>query len=95
MDSPKRTQLQALIGNNDSHFGIKINIPMNVDMACDPNLLEPDLSINLEICDLINQKQTSYPREAAMAILGFINGRESHSTMLALAVSSKSLIQWY
>jgi hypothetical protein len=55
-------------------------------MACDPNLVEPDLSINLEICDLINQKQTSYPREAAMAILEHVNGRETHSSMLALAV---------
>ena len=59
---------------------------LSVDMACDPNLVEPDLSINLEICDLINQKQAGYPREAAMICLEFVNGREPHSTMLSLAV---------
>ncbi|KAJ3120124.1 hypothetical protein HK098_004868 [Nowakowskiella sp. JEL0407] len=57
-----------------------------VDHACYPDLMEPNLSLNLEICDLINQKGKSAPREVAMAITRTINRGNQRSAMLALTL---------
>ncbi|KAJ3219871.1 hypothetical protein HK099_004551 [Clydaea vesicula] len=71
------------IGNNSN----SMTADHLVDQACDPNLFEPNLSLNLEICDLINQKQKNYPREVAFAITRNINSsRGGRSGLLACSL---------
>ncbi|EQK97846.1 hypothetical protein G6O67_001261 [Ophiocordyceps sinensis] len=55
-----------------------------VSAACSPDNYEPNLALNLEICDLINSKKGSAPREAATAIVGYINHRNPNVALLAL-----------
>lgn len=55
-----------------------------ISSACSPENYEPNLALNLEIADLINSKKGSAPREAAVAIVGYINHRNTNVAMLAL-----------
>ncbi|ODV88404.1 hypothetical protein CANCADRAFT_4540 [Tortispora caseinolytica NRRL Y-17796] len=57
-----------------------------IERACSANNLEPDLAVNMEIVDLINAKGGSLPRQAAESIVKLINGRNSASAILALAL---------
>ncbi|KAF9127410.1 hypothetical protein BGW39_005894 [Mortierella sp. 14UC] len=57
-----------------------------IERACDPSRYEPDLALNLEICDVIKEKQKNTPREAAVYIVRLINNRNLHVSMLALAL---------
>ena len=52
--------------------------------ACSPENAEPNLALNLEISDLINSKKGTAPREAALAIVGYINHRNPNVALLAL-----------
>lgn len=52
--------------------------------ACDPQNFEPNLALNLEISDLINAKKGNAPREAAVAIVHYINHRNPNVSLLAL-----------
>ncbi|KAI1411580.1 VHS-domain-containing protein [Hypoxylon sp. FL1857] len=52
--------------------------------ACSPENYEPNLALNLEIADLINSKKGSAPREAAVAIVNYINSRNPNVSLLAL-----------
>ncbi|KAL7790323.1 VHS domain-containing protein [Trichoderma ceciliae] len=54
--------------------------------ACSPENYEPNLALNLEISDLINSKKGSAPREAATAIVGFVNHRNPNVALLALSL---------
>ncbi|CAG8521195.1 21348_t:CDS:10, partial [Racocetra persica] len=54
--------------------------------ACNPQMVEPDLALDLEIADLINQKKQNYPRDAAVHIVRLINHRNPNVSMLALTV---------
>ncbi|KAI5288256.1 hypothetical protein KEM54_005354 [Ascosphaera aggregata] len=54
--------------------------------ACDPQNYEPNLALNLEVCDLINAKKGNAPREAAITIVSIINSRNPNVSMLALAL---------
>lgn len=55
--------------------------------ACDPvSNLEPNLALNLEIVDLVNQKKGSAPREAAVTIVQLINHRNPNVSLLALGL---------
>ncbi|KAG0144886.1 hypothetical protein CROQUDRAFT_46614 [Cronartium quercuum f. sp. fusiforme G11] len=47
-------------------------------------LSQPNMSLNLEIADLINLKKANTPREAAMTVLQHVNRRNTHVSMLAL-----------
>ncbi|KAF9970407.1 hypothetical protein BGZ73_006882 [Actinomortierella ambigua] len=49
-------------------------------------LREPDMSLNLEICDVIKERQKNTPREAAIYIVRLVNDRNMHVGMLALAL---------
>ncbi|CAG8563879.1 4740_t:CDS:10, partial [Funneliformis caledonium] len=62
----------------------KPTIQTIIERACHPQLVEPDLALDLEIVDLINQKKQNYPRDAAMHIVKLINHRNPHVSMLAL-----------
>ncbi|KAK7203312.1 VHS domain-containing protein [Myxozyma melibiosi] len=57
-----------------------------IDRACDPSNLEPNLALNLEIADLINEKKGNSAREAASQIVKLINSRSSAISILALAL---------
>ncbi|KAK6952658.1 hypothetical protein Daesc_004948 [Daldinia eschscholtzii] len=52
--------------------------------ACSPENYEPNLALYLEISDLINSKKGSAPREAAVAIVNYINSRNPNVSLLAL-----------
>ncbi|OBA21622.1 VHS-domain-containing protein [Metschnikowia bicuspidata var. bicuspidata NRRL YB-4993] len=52
--------------------------------ACRPTMEEPNLALNLEICDYVNAKQGSAPRETAIAIVKLINQRDPQTSELAL-----------
>ncbi|BGP27297.1 VHS domain containing protein [Rhodotorula toruloides] len=52
--------------------------------ACDPSLHEPNLSLELEIADLINSKKANTPRDAAVEVVKLVNHRNTHVAMLAL-----------
>ncbi|KAJ4990724.1 VHS domain-containing protein [Stagonosporopsis vannaccii] len=54
--------------------------------ACDPQNFEPNLALNLEITDLINQKKGSAPREAAVSIVHYVNHRNQNVALLALSL---------
>lgn len=54
--------------------------------ACSPENYEPNLALNLEIADLINSKKGTAPREAAVAIVQYINHRNANVALLALAL---------
>ncbi|TDZ27658.1 putative ADP-ribosylation factor-binding protein [Colletotrichum trifolii] len=55
-----------------------------IQAACSPENYEPNLALNLEISDLINAKKGSAPREAAVAIVSYINHRNPNVALLAL-----------
>jgi hypothetical protein len=57
-----------------------------IQAACSPENYEPNLALDLEIADLINSKKGSAPREAATAIVGFVNHRNPNVALLALAL---------
>ncbi|MCJ1342944.1 hypothetical protein MMC31_001133 [Peltigera leucophlebia] len=54
--------------------------------AVDPKNFEPNLALDLEISDLINSKKGSAPREAAVAIVNYINHRNPNVSFLALTL---------
>ncbi|KAF7912112.1 uncharacterized protein EAF01_001133 [Botrytis porri] len=55
-----------------------------IQQACSPENYEPNLAMNLEISDLINSKKGNAPREAAIAIVNYINHRNPNVAILAL-----------
>ncbi|KAI9755704.1 MAG: hypothetical protein M1815_004699 [Lichina confinis] len=57
-----------------------------IQSACDPANYEPNLALNLDIAELINSKKGNAPREAAVAIVNYINHRNQNVALLALAV---------
>lgn len=56
------------------------------DRACRPTLEEPNLALNLEICDYVNAKQGSIPRDAAIAVAKLISQKDPQTSELALAL---------
>ncbi|KAI1117683.1 ADP-ribosylation factor-binding protein GGA2 [Nemania sp. NC0429] len=54
--------------------------------ACSPENYEPNLALNLEIADLVNSKKGTAPREAAVAIVNYINSRNPNVGLLALSL---------
>lgn len=55
-----------------------------IQQACSPENFEPNLALNLEISDLVNSKKGNAPREAAVAIVTYINHRNPNVALLAL-----------
>ncbi|EGG00811.1 uncharacterized protein MELLADRAFT_50288 [Melampsora larici-populina 98AG31] len=47
-------------------------------------LSQPNMSLNLEIADMVNLKKANTPREAAITVLQHVNRRNTHVSMLAL-----------
>lgn len=57
-----------------------------VQRACRLSLPEPDLALNLDVADYINEKQGPCPRDAVIAIVKLINSRDTHTAVFALAL---------
>ncbi|KAL2914312.1 ARF-binding protein [Polyrhizophydium stewartii] len=57
-----------------------------IAQACESGLPQPNLSLNLEICDMINKTKKTYPRDAAFAILKHVNRGSTTSAYLALTL---------
>lgn len=66
--------------------GVSGKLLRRVRRACRPSLDEPNIALNLEICDLINQKQGNLPREAAVSVVRLINSRDPQIAELALTL---------
>lgn len=57
-----------------------------IQNAVDPQNFEPNLALNLEISDLINSKKGNAPREAAIAIVNYVNHRNPNVSLLAISL---------
>lgn len=57
-----------------------------VDRATSANLREPNLALNLQIADLVNEKKGSAPREVAMYLAKRINSWSMQVALLSLSV---------
>ncbi|KAJ8329891.1 ARF-binding protein [Batrachochytrium dendrobatidis] len=55
-----------------------------IAQACDPSFGQPNLSLNLEICDMVNKTQKTYPRDCAFAILKHVNRGNNTAAYLSL-----------
>ncbi|CAG8493821.1 17205_t:CDS:10 [Acaulospora morrowiae] len=64
----------------------KPTIQVMIERACNPQLREPDLALDLEIADLINQKKQNYPRDAAFHIVKLVNHRNPTVGLSALTL---------
>ncbi|KAL2072066.1 hypothetical protein VTL71DRAFT_11409 [Oculimacula yallundae] len=60
------------------------NLQRYIQQACSPENFEANLAVNLEVADLINSKKGNAPREAAVAIVNYINHRNPNVSLLAL-----------
>ncbi|KAL2039477.1 hypothetical protein N7G274_007749 [Stereocaulon virgatum] len=69
-------------------FGEPAQTPLQryIQNAVDPQNYEPNLALDLEISDLINSKKGNAPREAAVAIVNYINHRNANVSLLALTL---------
>ncbi|KAL9611011.1 MAG: hypothetical protein Q9167_004325 [Letrouitia subvulpina] len=59
---------------------------VKAENAVDPQNFEPNLALNLEISDIINSKKGNAPREAAQAIVNYVNHRNQNVSILALSL---------
>ncbi|KAH3900225.1 related to ADP-ribosylation factor-binding protein GGA2 [Saccharomycodes ludwigii] len=57
-----------------------------IQRACRLSLPEPDLGLNLDVADYINDKQGAAPREAALTIVRLINSKDIHTAIFALSL---------
>ncbi|KAF7732318.1 hypothetical protein EC973_005214 [Apophysomyces ossiformis] len=65
---------------------MSVRLQQLVECACSPQRFEPDLSLNLEICELIKKKQGSSPRLVAMTLVRLINSKRVNQALLALTL---------
>lgn len=77
--------LDSYNGRRNSHSVIN-PLLRKIQKACRLSLREPDLSLNLEIADMINEKQGSYPRDACITLVKLINCRDLHTAIFAIAL---------
>lgn len=60
---------------------------IRTENAIDPQQnYEPNLALNLEVADLVNGKKGTAPREAAVAIVNYVNHRNPNVSVLALGL---------
>ncbi|KAI8327949.1 hypothetical protein BD560DRAFT_417542 [Blakeslea trispora] len=57
-----------------------------IERACSPSRYDPNLAINIEICETINKKQGNAPRAAAQAIVRLVNSTKINQALLALTL---------
>ncbi|SJX61081.1 related to GGA2-Arf-binding protein [Sporisorium reilianum f. sp. reilianum] len=61
-------------------------VSVYVERCCHPALSQPNLALNLELADYVNQKKANTPREAAFETVRKVNSRNPHVGMLGLAL---------
>lgn len=61
-------------------------VSVYVERCCHPALGQPNLALNLELADYVNQKKANTPREAAFETVRKVNSRNPHVGMLGLAL---------
>lgn len=61
-------------------------VSVYVERCCHPALSSPNLALNLELADYVNQKKANTPREAAFETVRKINSRNPHVGMLGLSL---------
>ncbi|PWZ01056.1 VHS-domain-containing protein, partial [Testicularia cyperi] len=57
-----------------------------VERCCHPALSQPNLALNLELADYVNQKKANTPRDAAFETVRKINSRNPHVGMLGISL---------
>ncbi|CCE64376.1 hypothetical protein TPHA_0H01700 [Tetrapisispora phaffii CBS 4417] len=57
-----------------------------IQRACRISLTEPDLALNLDVADYINEKQGATSRDAIITIARLINTRDTHTAVFAIAL---------
>ncbi|CCK69605.1 ubiquitin-binding protein KNAG_0C05040 [Huiozyma naganishii CBS 8797] len=57
-----------------------------IQRSCRMSLPEPDLALNLDVADYINEKQGGTAYDATRAIVKLINNRDSHTAVFALSL---------
>lgn len=62
------------------------SLPGLIERACSPSRFDPNLAVNMEVCETINKKQGSAPRIAAQAIVRLVNSTKVNQAMLALTL---------
>ncbi|KAJ1955784.1 ARF-binding protein [Linderina pennispora] len=70
----------------DEMFKPPTRLQSMVDRAVGLDRSEPDLALNLDICELVNKKKGNFPHEAVFALLPYINGRSHIQAQLALTL---------
>ncbi|EST06387.1 hypothetical protein PSEUBRA_004281 [Kalmanozyma brasiliensis GHG001] len=61
-------------------------VSIYVERCCHPSLSQPNLALNLELADYVNQKKANTPREASFEAVRKVNSRNPHVGMLGLAL---------
>ncbi|OBZ88406.1 putative ADP-ribosylation factor-binding protein C25H2.16c [Choanephora cucurbitarum] len=56
------------------------------ERACSPSRYDPNLALNIEICETINKKQGNAPRTAAQTIVRLVNSTKINQALLALTL---------
>ncbi|CEP15505.1 hypothetical protein [Parasitella parasitica] len=62
------------------------SLPGLIERACSPSRFDPNLAVNLEVCEIINKKQGNAPRVAAQEIVRLVNSTKVNQAMLALTL---------
>lgn len=57
-----------------------------IQRACKMTLPEPDIALNLDVADYINEKQGATAHDAVNTIVKLINSRDTHTAIFALAL---------
>lgn len=57
-----------------------------IQRACKMTLPEPDIALNLDVADYINEKQGATAFDAASTIVKLINSRDTHTAIFALSL---------
>ena len=67
--------------------GVSTNPLMRkIQRACKMTLPEPDIALNLDVADYINEKQGATAHDAATTIVKLINSRDTHTAVFALSL---------
>ncbi|SMN19684.1 similar to Saccharomyces cerevisiae YHR108W GGA2 Protein that interacts with and regulates Arf1p and Arf2p in a GTP-dependent manner to facilitate traffic through the late Golgi [Maudiozyma saulgeensis] len=67
--------------------GISTNPLMRkIQRACRMTLPEPDIALNLDVADYINEKQGATAHDATTTIVKLINSRDTHTAVFALSL---------
>ncbi|KAJ1800748.1 ARF-binding protein [Coemansia sp. RSA 2399] len=70
----------------DEMFKPASKLQTMIDQAVGSERASPDLVLNLDICELVNQKKGNFPHDAVFALMPYINGRSKNQALRALTL---------